>query len=197
MEQARSRSSEDTRRVDRAGSRSRWRRRGAAALIVVAALSVIIVPHLVDSSRISSVAAKAASDALITVTCPAATSLTTHVNPPDPVELNAVAVCHYPAGPVGTPPVVGRVPHSQLVAVNTDLQAHAVMGSAPRPKAPPADSGAQPETWAVIGLTSSGQTVELTGNPFPGVLSAPGPGPGIVWHPLPTTQRLLTADIGG
>ncbi len=177
---------------------ARLRRRAAAVLIVVAALAVVVGPHLIDGTRISSVADQAAAQAgtsvLQTLRCPTSGRLS-WATPLAPVALDGAVICRYGGADLDTLTVTRPVPSAQLAALNADLQVHTVAVDAAS-KAPSVGvrtgGGA---LWALVGVTSTGQLVALAGAGHPAHYLWLGAGPPRVWDPSPSVQHMLTADL--
>ena len=188
-------------RSDEEARRLRNRHRWTAGFLIAGVLALVIAPHLLDASRISSVANRAAAQAAgarseLALTCPASGGYADAVNPPPPVTIERAVICHYFAGPVDLPPVTGDVPPAELTEFNADLQSH----SRPVPadestSATLAVPGRRAETWVVFGVTALGQRVTLTGSPFPARFTWSGAGPERAWRPSPVVQQLLAADL--
>jgi hypothetical protein len=177
--------------------RSRRIRLAAIVLVVVGALAAIVGPHFRDSTRISSVADRAAAEARgrqPAVSCPADPLGRGAVNPNGPVLLRAAVVCHYPPSSAGGLPAAGPVPASQLAGISADLNANSAMGSmSVAPGLGARDTGV--ESWVLVGVTSTHETIQLLGQPYPSMYVFDGLGPMLVWHPTPGTQRLLAGDL--
>ncbi|MGI8701956.1 MAG: hypothetical protein ACR2JU_12265 [Nocardioidaceae bacterium] len=175
------------------------RRRITTGLLAAGALAVVIAPHLIDATRISSVAERAARQAnaveVVPLSCPASGGYPGTVNPPAPVALERAVVCHYPAGAIGTPPAMGSVPPSQLAALNSDLRAHSARSDAV-PEGPTlGQPGRRDESWAVFGVTRLGQRVALSGSHYPSLYVWVGAGAERIWRPSAAVQQMLAADF--
>lgn len=179
--------------------RTRVRHRRTAGLLIAGVLALVIAPHLIDSTRISSVAERAAEQAgggvELSVGCPASGGYADAVNPPPPVTLERAVVCHYFAGSVDVPPTEGDVPPEQLVLLNADLQQHSEHLVHAPTDAALVEPGRRDEAWVVFGVTELGQRVTLSGQRFPDRFVWAGVGPDRVWLPSPSVQDLLTADL--
>lgn len=192
------RAADDGARLAAAEARSRLLRRGAAALIVVCALAVVIGPHLIDGTRISSVTAQAAKDAggppVVALSCPTDTARPL-ATPTTGVVLTGAMICDYPSGFGSAPSAFGRVPASQLPALVADL-AQGTSGRPPRAgESAPGVAPGTLDAWAVIGLTAAGQQVELLDSSRAGVFSWAGSAPMRYWRPSADVLRLLTTDL--
>jgi hypothetical protein len=179
--------------------RSRILRGIAIVCVVLAAVAVIVGPHLFDSSRVSDVADRAADQAqgdkpAPKVKCPADPVARNAVKPIGEVDVAAAVICHFPAGAAGTRAVSGPVPAAQLADLSADLSANSVSG--PLSGVPgQAPSSSHPEEWVVVAITSTGEHLQLVANSYPTEYQWDGLGPGRVWHPSTKVQQLLASDL--
>jgi hypothetical protein len=179
--------------------RSRILRGVAIGCVVIAALAVIVGPHLFDDSRVSDVADRAADQArgdgpAPRVTCPPDPVARDAVKPIGEVVLTAAVFCHFPAGGAGTRAIAGPVPATQLPDLSADLSANTVSG--PLSGVPGQGvSGSHAEAWVVVGVTSTGEHVQLLASSYPTEYQWDGLGPGLVWHPSSDVQKLLAGDL--
>lgn len=191
-------SPEDRRLVEvrRARRRHRW----TGGMLIAGVLAVVIAPHLIDATRISSVADRAAAEAggpaALPLSCPAAGGYADAVNPPPPVAIERAVVCHYPAGPLDVPAAVGAVAPAQLALLNADLRANSRRsGGADATQAALGVPGRRSETWVVFGVTQLGQRVTLSGQPYPARFVWSGVGPAREWRPSVAVQQLLASAL--
>lgn len=181
----------------RDGGRSRLVRVLAVVALMVAALAVVIGPHVMDSARISSVADRAADQArgdTPAVSCPPDPLAHNTVRPISTVVLRAAVICHYPGGEPGTRPVEGQIPTSQLAEIGADLRARTSGGPWSEPPGlavPESDR----DDVLLFAVTARGQRVQLMASPYPRTYAWGGPGHGPVWHPSPAVRQLLADDL--
>lgn len=163
------------------------------------ALAVVIAPHLIDGTRISSVTEQAARQAdaveVVALGCPSSGGYPGAVSPRAPVVLERAVICHYPAGAVDTPAAMGTVPASQLAALNADLKTHSARSDVVPDGPTLGEPGRRDESWAVFGVTSLGQRVVLSGARYPSLYVWGGAGAERVWRPSPAVQQLLASDL--
>lgn len=179
--------------------RARLRHRVTAGLITCAALAVVIWPHLIDSTRISSIASEAARDAGGAspgqLSCPAVERLPAAAILPQQIALTGAVICGYPAGSGSSAAVTRLVPPSQLSLLNADLQAHTRIAG-PRLQASPVTPAAlRTELWAVVGVTVDGERVSLASDDYPVRYMWTGSPTERVWRPSASVRQMLAADL--
>lgn len=180
--------------------RGKRRRRMSAALLIGIVLAVVIAPHLIDGTRVSSVADRAAADAegLVAepVSCPGWGSPDgVSVVPEEPVVLESAVLCRYRRGASGALPQQGPVPVAQLPALNADLQAHSAQVGGVGVERDVAAVRPAGSRWTLVGVTQLGQRVALTVSRYPDRYVWAGAGPRRVWLPAPAVQQMLAADL--
>lgn len=180
--------------------RAQRRRRTSAALVIGIVLAVVIGPHLIDGTRVSSVADRAAAGAgglaVQPVSCPGWGSPGgVSAVPEEPVVLESAVLCRYRRGAAGASPQQTPVPVSQLPALNADLQAHSARVGGVGAEQDVAAFRPTGSQWTLVGVTQQGQRVALTVWRYPDRYVWAGAGPRRVWRPAPAVQQMLAADL--
>lgn len=157
---------------------------GAIVAVVLVAGAAIIGLQLRDSGSDSAGA---------TIGCPSEPRGNGAVNPTAAFTLKAAAICHYAAdGSAG--PREAAVSPDQLDRVTTDLNERTTtqpLGSAPGLGV----GGSNDESWLLVGITDTGERIQLRATDYPNAYAWDGLGRGLVWYPSEEVRRLLADDL--